>query len=105
MLGDQAEKTMNPLKKAIRRRNAKNVSFAPPTYVEASDVDYSTDEEDGDDSFYGQQDQQSEQQEQHHDDEEIVSIEPLKPRVELREIKSESPDRDSSTIKSSSDPA
>ncbi|KAM3083672.1 protein phosphatase regulator [Clarireedia jacksonii] len=105
MLGDQAEKTMNPLKKAIRRRNAKTVTFSPPTYVEASDVDYSTDEEDGDDSFYGQQDQYSGQQEQHHDDEETVSIEPLKPRAEVREVRSESPDRDSSTIKSSSDTA
>jgi hypothetical protein len=44
MLGDTAEKTKNPLKKAIRRRNAKTVQFAPPTYVEASDYDYSSDE-------------------------------------------------------------
>lgn len=100
MLGDQAEKAMNPLKKAIRRRNAKTVTFSPPTYVEASDVDYSTDEEDGDDSFYGQH-EQGEHQEQHPDDEE-VAIEPLKPRSELREARWESPDRD---IKSSSDTA
>ncbi|KAI9649417.1 protein phosphatase regulator [Ciborinia camelliae] len=103
-LGDQAEKSKNPAEKAIRRRNAKTVTFAAPTYVEASDVDYSTDEEDGDGDFYGQQEQQSEQQEQNVDDDEIT-IEPLKPRSELREIKSESPERDNSTVKSSLDTA
>ena len=49
MLGDNAEKTKNPLKKAIRRLNAKTVQFSSPTYVEASDYDYSTDEEDQED--------------------------------------------------------
>ena len=47
MLGDNTEKSKNPLKKAMRRRNAKTVQFCAPTYVEASDVEYSTDEEDG----------------------------------------------------------
>jgi hypothetical protein len=46
MLGDNPEKTRNPLKKAMRRRTAKTVQFAAPTYVEASDYDYSTDDED-----------------------------------------------------------
>ncbi|KAK8220175.1 protein phosphatase regulator [Zalaria obscura] len=46
MLGDNPEKSKNPLKKAIRRRNAKTVQFAAPTYVEASDYDYSTEDED-----------------------------------------------------------
>lgn len=45
MLGDSPEKTKNPLKKAIRRRNAKTVQFAAPTYVEASDYDYDTEDE------------------------------------------------------------
>ncbi|CCD51851.1 hypothetical protein BofuT4_P083750.1 [Botrytis cinerea T4] len=103
MLGDQAEKSKNPLKKAIRRRNAKTVTFTAPTYVEASDVDYSSDEDDGDGGFYGQQEQQAEQQEQTVDDDEIVAIEPLKPRNELREVKSESPERDNSLAKSSLD--
>lgn len=48
MLGDTAEKSKNPLKKAMRRRNARTVQFsATPTYREASDYDYSSDEEDG----------------------------------------------------------
>ncbi|KZF26956.1 hypothetical protein L228DRAFT_258309 [Xylona heveae TC161] len=49
MLGDNPEKSKNPLKKAMRRRNAKTVQFTDPTYVEASDVDFSSDEEDVDD--------------------------------------------------------
>lgn len=46
MLGDSMEKSKNPLKKAMRRRNAKTVQFAAPTYVEASDYEYSSEEED-----------------------------------------------------------
>lgn len=45
MLGDNQEKSKNPLKRAIQRRNAKTVQFSAPTYVEASDVEYSTEEE------------------------------------------------------------
>jgi hypothetical protein len=46
MLSDNSEKSRNPLKKAMRRRNAKTVQFAAPTYVEASDYDYSSEDED-----------------------------------------------------------
>lgn len=46
MLGDNPEKSKNPLKKAMRRRNAKTVQFAPPQYFEPSDFEYSDDEED-----------------------------------------------------------
>lgn len=45
MLGDNPEKTKNPLKKAMRRRNAKAVQFAAPTYYEPSDYEYSDEEE------------------------------------------------------------
>ncbi|ETN45076.1 uncharacterized protein HMPREF1541_09952 [Cyphellophora europaea CBS 101466] len=48
MLGDNAEKSKNPLKKAMRRRNAKTVQFAPPTYYEPSEGEYS-DEDEADD--------------------------------------------------------
>ena len=47
MLGDNPEKSKNPLKKAMRRRNAKTVNFAPPTYYEPSEENWS-DEGDGD---------------------------------------------------------
>jgi len=45
MLGDSAEKSKNPLKKAMRRRNAKTVQFSAPTYYEPSEYDYSEEEE------------------------------------------------------------
>jgi hypothetical protein len=46
MLGDTTEKSKNPLKKAMRRRNAKTVTFSAPTYVEPSDYEFSSDEDD-----------------------------------------------------------
>lgn len=46
MLGDNPEKSKNPLKKAMKRRNQKTVQFAPPTYYEPSEYDGSDDEED-----------------------------------------------------------
>lgn len=81
MLGDNSEKSKNPLKKAMRRRNAKNVTFTAPTYIEASDIDWSTEDEiddgdslidagniirDGDDL-----------QDDHNDD---IVVEPLRPK-------------------------
>lgn len=51
MLGDNPEKSKNPLKKAMKRRNQKTVQFAPPTYYEPSEYDGSDDEdEEGDTS-------------------------------------------------------
>lgn len=92
-LGDQAEKSKNPLKKAIRRRNAKTVTFAAPTYVEASDIDYSSEEEDGEGEISaqnGQQEQTGEKQEEAAaDQDEITAVEPLKPRAQVREIEAD----------------
>ena len=93
MLGDQTEKTKNPLKKAIKRRTAKQVTFSAPTYVEASDIDYSTDEEEGDQSYLGQQEQQVETKDEGPADDDNIAIEPLRPRAELREPKVDSPER------------
>ena len=45
MLGDNPEKSKNPLKKAMRRRNAKTVQFAAPQYYDPVEFDYSEDEE------------------------------------------------------------
>ncbi|KAF1957781.1 hypothetical protein CC80DRAFT_33718 [Byssothecium circinans] len=69
MLGDTAEKTKNPLKKAMRRRHAKAVTWGENITVEASDYDYSSDEG-GDEELFGGADpndgqaQQQEQQQQ-----------------------------------------
>ena len=100
MLGDQGEKSKNPLKKVIRRRNAKTVTFAPPTYVEASDVDYSTDEEEGEGDLYGEKEpleQDNDQKEQQQDEDQITATEPQKARSEIREVKSEPGDLERTT--------
>jgi hypothetical protein len=79
MLGDNAEKSKNPLKKAMKRRNAKTVQFAPPTYFEPSDVDYSSDEEGGDPALYGDQvDPQAQAQETQTQQAASAVVEPLK---------------------------
>lgn len=54
MLGDQQEKSKATFKTAIRRRK-KTVTFAAPTYVDYSDIEYSTDEEDQEEIFARQQ--------------------------------------------------
>ena len=82
MLDDQNTKTRNPLKKAIKRRAGKSVQFTAPTYFEASDVEYSTEEEgeEGEGEYQPNQDDRSEQQEPDQEsraDDDIV-VEPLK---------------------------
>lgn len=70
MLGDNPEKSKNPLKKAMRRRNAKTVQFTAPTYFEASDVDYSTEEEEeeeGERDFFTQDEEGTDPQNQEQD--------------------------------------
>ena len=83
MLGDNAEKSKNPLKKAMRRRNAKTVTFAPPTFFEPSSVYYSTDEEQGDDQFFEDEDETARSDTQDTQDEnqsENFVVEPLRPK-------------------------
>ncbi|KAL4886392.1 hypothetical protein BJY04DRAFT_72996 [Aspergillus karnatakaensis] len=79
MLGDNLEKSKNPLKKAMRRRNAKTVQFAPPTYIEASDVEYSTEEEDDDDVSFTDEYAAREEYDREEQNEDIV-VEPLRPK-------------------------
>jgi len=80
MLGDTAEKSKNPLKKAMRRRNAKTVQFAPPTYVEASDYDYSSDEEGEGELFGGPEPKQQQAVAQNDEatEEGDLQVQPLK---------------------------
>lgn len=61
MLGDSPEKSKNPLKKAMRRRNGKTVQFAAPTYRDPPMMDYSTEEEDNEDGDgqYGTSEEES----------------------------------------------
>jgi hypothetical protein len=90
MLGDNPEKSRNPLKKAMRRRNAKTVTFSEPTYFEASENDYSTEEEDAEEGEYPQAPQNGQAQEQAEsaehdqpsdgDDDDVDVVEPLEIR-------------------------
>lgn len=84
MLGDNLEKPKNPLKKAIRRRNAKQVQFTAPTYYEASDVDYSTEEEevDGEYNAHEDQNQDSQSQDPNKDSKDDAEEEQTKPKAE-----------------------
>lgn len=82
MLGDNSEKSKNPLKKAMRRRNAKTVNFTSPTYIEASDVEYSTDEDDEHGDFFNDDETvESEDGEVQEQNEDIV-VEPLRPKAQ-----------------------
>lgn len=98
MLGDQSDKTKNPIKTAMRRRK-KNVSFAAPTYVDYSDFDYDTEEEEeAEAEFYAQQQQQQQQAQQSSQQQaaatkqttadetaatdEAAQVAPLKPRAQ-----------------------
>src|SRR5271154_1961822 len=94
MLGDkdQTEKSKNPLKKAIRRRNGKTVTFSAPTYVEASDIDYSTEEEEAEGDYYGQEQQQTSSQQIEREDDVITPIEASTPNGEIRDLDVDSPD-------------
>ena len=70
----------------MRRRNAKTVQFAAPTYFEASDVEYSTEEdEEGDAESYAQDEDGVETQNRQQDvaAEDTVAMEPLHTREPL----------------------
>lgn len=93
MLGDNPEKSKNPLKKAMRRRNAKTVTFSAPTYFEASDVDYSTDEEqEGDNAAEPEPSGRSAENENSNDiqDEDMV-VEPLRPKPKEKAVNEPEP--------------
>ena len=87
MLGDNSEKSKNPLKKAMRRRNAKAVAFSAPTYIEASDVEYSTDEEADEGGFFIDDEETAataaaagDTDDAHEAQDEDIVVEPLRPK-------------------------
>ncbi|EEA23161.1 protein phosphatase regulator [Talaromyces marneffei ATCC 18224] len=88
MLGDNAEKSKNPLKKAMRRRNAKTVTFTSPTFFEPSDNDYSTEEEEEEDAEQMEEEEsRAESQDTQYDiqDEDMV-VEPLRPKPQKEKV-------------------
>lgn len=97
MLGDNSEKSKNPLKKAMRRRNAKSVSFSSPTYIEASDVDYDTEDEMEEGDFFDHDEESSrgeddDVEDDQHDD---IVVEPLRPKSQREKATEESEGRPS----------
>lgn len=80
MLGDNSEKSKNPLKKAMRRRNAKTVNFGAPTYIDASDVEYSTDEDDEHGDFFNDDETVESDDEEAQEQNEDIVVEPLRPK-------------------------
>ncbi|KAI1659658.1 hypothetical protein F4813DRAFT_387762 [Daldinia decipiens] len=96
MLGDQAEKTKGTAIKTAIRRRKKTVTFTAPTYVDYSDPEFSSDEDDEDSEKeleeQGSQHQKQEQKESADDvsDDESAKVEPLKPRGLQKQVKSDS---------------
>lgn len=93
MLGDQAQKPKNSFK-GIRRRR-KTVTFTEPTYVNYSDFDYSTEDDDGDEPFSPGVQQSADQQRQDSLTEDPIGddgakVEPLKTRKTKEETVTES---------------
>lgn len=96
MLGDQAEKAKAPIKITMRRKKAKNVSFAAPTFVDYSDYDYDTEEEEEEEAkeMMARQQQQTQQSQSQASatnetngdagdkDEESAKVAPLRPRTQ-----------------------
>ena len=93
MLGDEEEKKpgnpLNPLKKAMRRRNAKTVQFTAPSFVEPSDNDYSSEEEEEDGNGEYQTQEQNgtvtQNADQREDIDSAATVEPLKTRGPVRD--------------------
>ncbi|KAF7518656.1 hypothetical protein PCG10_010666 [Penicillium crustosum] len=82
MLGDNNEKSKNPLKKAMRRRNAKTVNFGAPTYIDASDVDYSTDDDSEHGDFFNDDETLDGEEEDGQEQAEDIVVEPLRPKAQ-----------------------
>ncbi|KAJ5727812.1 hypothetical protein N7493_005632 [Penicillium malachiteum] len=88
MLGDNSEKSKNPLKKAMRRRNAKTVNFAPPTYIEASDVEFSSDDDSEHGDFFNDDETETVESEEGDglDQNEDIVVEPLRPKGQKEKL-------------------
>ncbi|KAI2637496.1 hypothetical protein GGS21DRAFT_549553 [Xylaria nigripes] len=92
MLGDQAEKPKSAIMTAMKRRK-KNVTFAAPTYVNYSDIEYSDEGEDDDEAFAEQQTEQQQSTSQPLNDDESAKVEPLKPRSQ-KQVKADGAETD-----------
>lgn len=62
----------------MRRRNTKTVAFTAPTYIEASDVEYSTEDEDDGGGFYIDDEDIAEPDDIEEGHDEDIVVEPLR---------------------------
>ncbi|KAK4650280.1 protein phosphatase regulator [Podospora pseudocomata] len=96
MLGDQTDKVRNPIRSAIKRKKAKTVQFAPPTFVDYSDIDYSSEEEDVAAEYFAQAAQQGQKTQQASaaadTEDDSAKVEPLKPRTTQKDSKPDETD-------------
>lgn len=89
MLGDSPEKSKNPLKKAMRRRNAKTVQFAPPTFFEPPHAEYSTEDEGESDAEYNihpEENTDLRDGDQDVESNEVATVEPSNPRTQGNDV-------------------
>ncbi|KAM5444427.1 protein phosphatase regulator [Microsporum ferrugineum] len=114
MLGDNAEKSKNPLRIAMRRRHGKTVTFNEPLCFEAEEVpiDYSTGSEEEEEHFLEDDDEEEEDEEEEDEDEvhekpaqtikqkedvsrkdEDMAVEPLRPKQQQKELATSIDDR------------
>lgn len=107
MLGDNAEKSKNPLRIAMRRRHGKTVTFNEPLCFEAQEVpiDYSTGSEEEEEHFLedDEEDEDEDEEEEEHEiheksahtkqqqqqdasrKDEDMEIEPLRPKQQQKD--------------------
>ncbi|KAF7113594.1 hypothetical protein CNMCM5793_002950 [Aspergillus hiratsukae] len=105
MLGDNSEKSKNPLKKAMRRRNAKNVTFTAPTYIEASDIDWSTEDEiDDGDSLIDAGEIMRDDDDLQDDRNDDIVVEPLRPKSNRDKVTEDSENTDETQESGSTSP-
>lgn len=105
MLGDNSEKSKNPLKKAMRRRNAKNVTFTAPTYIEASDIDWSTEDEiDDGDSLIDAGEIMRDDDDLQDDRNDDIVVEPLRPKSNRDKVTEDSENTDETQQSGSTSP-
>jgi hypothetical protein len=84
MLGDQATKQKNSFKTLRKRR--KTVTFSEPTYVDYSEIEYSSEEEDIEELF-GSRNGQREQAQAEEITEEAAKVEPLRTSNNVTNVK------------------
>jgi hypothetical protein len=81
----------------MKRRKTKTVQFAAPTYVDDSDIDYSTEEEDAEGELFAQHQQSQQSAGGPEMEDETAKVKPLKSRSQSKQGQEAGGDTDSSS--------